>query len=53
MADQLIVTDPFDTDIIAWACTRFGAVEVSLEERLEQARTLSAALGMPTSQDAG
>lgn len=30
-----------------------GAVEVSLEERLEQARTLSEALGMPTSQDAG
>jgi histidine triad (HIT) family protein len=30
-----------------------GAVEVSLEERLEQARTLSKALGMPTSQVAG
>ena len=27
---HFIVTDPFDTDTIAWARTRFGAVEVSL-----------------------
>jgi general secretion pathway protein E len=29
-SDQLIVTDPFDTDTIAWARTRFGAIDVSL-----------------------
>jgi general secretion pathway protein E len=29
-SDQLIVTDPFDTDTVAWARTRFGAVDVSL-----------------------
>jgi general secretion pathway protein E len=28
--DQLIVTDPFDTDTLAWARTRFGPVAVSL-----------------------
>src|SRR5207249_278792 len=27
---HFIVTDPFDTDTIAWARTRFGAIEVSL-----------------------
>ncbi len=26
----LIVTDPFDTDLVAWARTRFGAIEVAL-----------------------
>ncbi|MFZ5551243.1 MAG: GspE/PulE family protein [Pseudomonadota bacterium] len=29
-AAQLVVTDPFDTDTIAWARTRFGALDVSL-----------------------
>jgi general secretion pathway protein E len=29
-SDQLIVTDPFDTDTVAWARTRFGAIAVSL-----------------------
>ena len=28
--DQLIVTDPFDTDTMAWARTRFGAIDMSL-----------------------
>jgi len=27
---RLVITDPFDTDIVAWARTRFGAVDVSL-----------------------
>ena len=29
-AAYLIVTDPFDTDTVAWARTRFGAMDVSL-----------------------
>ena len=29
-SDQLIVTDPFDTDTMAWARTRFGAIDMSL-----------------------
>lgn len=27
---QLVITDPFDTDTVAWARTRFGSLEVSL-----------------------
>ncbi|WP_394416020.1 GspE/PulE family protein [Roseateles sp. BYS78W] len=36
-ASHFVITDPFDTDIVAWARTRFGAVEVSLasEETLD------------------
>ena len=27
---QLVITDPFDTDTVAWARTRFGSLDVSL-----------------------
>ncbi|NRF68878.1 type II/IV secretion system protein [Aquincola sp. S2] len=29
-AQQLLITDPFDTDLIAWALSRFGALSVHL-----------------------
>ena len=30
VVSHFIVTDPFDTDLVAWARTRFGAIEVHL-----------------------
>ena len=57
---QLVTTDPFDTDLVAWARTRFGALEVSLasEETLDAwlahcERGLTALGSLPMGAEAG